>query len=69
MTPRDRYWPRCPGPVTLSDDDHVQIVVPDQPIQVDIKQVQSGHGAPVAEQAGLDVLELERGLEEGLFCR
>ena len=39
-----------------NDVDHVQIVLLDQPVEVDIEEVQSRRRAPMTEQAGLDVL-------------
>ena len=48
------------------DVDHVQIVFLDQPIEVDVEKIQSGRRAPVPEQARLDVLERERGFEQGI---
>ena len=40
--------------------DHVQVVLLDQPIAVDVNEVETGRGAPVAQQAGFDVLQAER---------
>ena len=42
------------------DVDGVQIVLADQPVQVDVDQVEAGGGAPVAEQPRLDVLCFQR---------
>ena len=36
--------------------DHIQVVIPDQPIQMNVDEVQAGGGSPMAEQPGLDVL-------------
>ena len=44
------------------DVDHVQVVLLDQPIQMDIDEVQARRRSPVAQQARLDVL-----LREGLL--
>ena len=46
-----------PGP---GDVDHVQVVLVDDAVQMDIDEVQPGRGAPVAEQARFDVRQLER---------
>jgi hypothetical protein len=35
-------------------------MLPDQPVQMDVDEVQPGRRAPVAEQPRLDVIELER---------
>src|SRR6266851_2355778 len=40
------------------DIDHVEVVLLDQAIQMDINEIQSGSCSPVPEQAGLDVLQL-----------
>src|ERR1700733_10736323 len=51
--------------MTWTDDiHHVQIVLFDEPVKVDIKKIQSGRSAPMPEQARLDMFELERGLEQ-----
>ncbi len=39
-----------------ADVDGVQVLVPDDPVEVRVDQVQAWRGAPVAEQPGLDVL-------------
>ena len=39
---------------------HVEVVGHDQPVEVGVDQVQPGRGAPVAEEAGLEVLDVER---------
>jgi hypothetical protein len=48
------------------DVDHVQVALPYHPVQVDVDEVQARRGAPVAEQARLDVLPGERLLQEGI---
>src|SRR5579885_3679279 len=40
-------WPR--------EVDHIDIVILDKPVQVDIDEAQAGRCAPVSEQAGLDM--------------
>ena len=42
------------------DVDHVQVVFLDQPVEVDVEEVQSRRRAPVTKQSRFDVLELER---------
>src|ERR1700720_787649 len=42
------------------DVDHVEIVLLDQPVEVDIEKVQSRRRAPMSQQARLDVIEPER---------
>jgi hypothetical protein len=49
--------------------DHVQIMLFDQTVQVDIEKVQSGRRAPMAEQAWLDVSQLERDFEERVLLQ
>ena len=44
--------------------DHVQVVLLDEAVEVDVDEIQARRGAPVAEQARLDVLELERFFQE-----
>ena len=45
--------PAVAGP---GDVDHVQVVLLDDPVQVDVDEVQARRGAPVAQQPRLDVL-------------
>ena len=47
-------------------EDRVQVVLVDQPIEVDVGKAQPGTRAPVAQQALLDVLRLERLAEQGI---
>src|ERR1700678_3332355 len=50
--------------MTWTDDiHHVQIVLFDQPVEVDIEKVQSWRRTPVAKQSRLDMLKPERGFE------
>ena len=51
------------------DVHHVQIVLFDQPVEVDIEKVQSRRRAPMSQQARLDVLELERGFEQRIVLQ
>src|ERR1019366_459031 len=46
------------------DEDGVQVILLDDAVQVDVEEVQSGGGAPVAEQPGLHVVQLQGLLEE-----
>jgi hypothetical protein len=39
--------------------DHVGVVLVDDPVQVDVEQIQTRRGTPVAEQSRLDVLRLQ----------
>ena len=48
------------------DEDRVEVELFDDPVHVEIDEVEAGRRAPVAEEARLDVLELERFLEEGV---
>ena len=51
--------------VPRADDvDHVQVVALDDPVEVDAEHVQARRRAPVAEQPRLDVLALQRLLQE-----
>ena len=51
--------------VSGTDDvDHVEVAFSDEAIPVDVEEVEAGGGAPVAEQARLDVVEGERTLKE-----
>ena len=46
--------------VARTDDvDHVQIVVFDQPVQMDVEEIQSCRRSPMAQQPRLDMFELE----------
>ena len=46
--------------VARTDDvDHVQIIVFDQPIEMDVKEIQSCRRSPMPEQPRLDMFELE----------
>ena len=49
-----------------ADIDHVQVVFLDQAVGVGIDEVQSGRGAPVPEQARLDVFDGKRLGQQGV---
>jgi len=51
------------------DVDHVQIIVFDQPVEMDIEEIQSCCRRPMTEQTGLDMFELEGVSSNGLSCR
>ena len=53
--------PAVPG---AGDVKHVQVVELDDPIQVNIEKILARRGSPVPQQARLDVLELQRLLQE-----
>jgi hypothetical protein len=56
---------QCRPPVPRAGDvEHVQVVLLDDPVQVNVEEVLARRGSPMAEQARLDVLELQRLLEE-----
>src|SRR5665213_243480 len=63
-----RYNPRTA--VTGSDDiDHVQIVVLDQPVEMDIEEIQPRRRAPMTKQTGLDVLKRQRCFEQRVILQ
>ena len=49
-----------------ADVDRVQVVLVDQPVEVDVGERLAGVGAPVAQHARLDVLDLQRLAEQGV---
>ena len=53
-----------PAVARADDIDHVQAVLLDQPVQVHIQQVQARCRAPMAQQARLDVFDLQRRFEQ-----
>src|SRR5271154_3932706 len=56
--------------MTGADDiNHVEIVFFDQPVQVNVNEIDPGGGAPMPEQAGLDVFERERGFEQWIVLQ
>jgi hypothetical protein len=56
-------WPAVPR---SGDIDDVQVVLPDDAVQVDVDEIQPRRRAPVPEQPRLDVLQRERLLQEGI---
>ena len=52
-----------------NDVDHVEVIILDQPVQMDIDEIQSRGRAPMAEQAGLDVLKLERLFQQRIILQ
>src|SRR5208337_3707479 len=48
------------------DVDHVEVVLLDHPVQVNVDKVQAGRRSPVAEEPGLDVFFCERLFEQGI---
>ena len=55
---------RRPAVAGTGDVDHVEVVLPDHPVQVHVDEVQARRRAPVAEQPRLDVLAGERLLQQ-----
>ena len=56
--------------VARTDDvDHVQIVVLDQPVEVDVEEIQPRRRAPMAEQPRLDMFELEGRFEQRIVLQ
>ena len=53
-----------PAMARAHDVDHVQVVVLDEPVQVNVEQVQTRCRAPMAQQARLDVGERESPLQQ-----
>lgn len=49
------------------DEEAIEIVLLDQAIEVDVGEDLAGVGAPMAEESGLEVLDLERFLEESVL--
>src|SRR5262249_4736151 len=58
---RDQAGPTVAGP---RDIDHVEVVLLDRPVQVDIDEVQTWRRSPMAEQPRLDMCLGERLLEQ-----
>ena len=54
------------GAAVAGTDDvhHVEVALGDDAIEVGVDEVEAGGGAPVAEQARLDVVEGQRAIEE-----
>ena len=63
-----RYHARAA--VTRADDvDHIQIIVFDQPVQMNVEEIQSGCCAPMAEQTGFDVFNFERSFQQRIVLQ
>jgi hypothetical protein len=58
--------PAVAGP---GDVDHVEIVFLDDPVQVDVDEIQPGGGPPMPKQPGLDVFQRERFPEKGVVVQ
>ena len=58
---RDQTWTAVTG---AGDEDHIQVVLFDQPVQMYIQQVQPRRGAPMAEQARLEIGTTERRFQQ-----
>ena len=52
-----------------NDVHHVQIVLFNQPVKMDIEKVQSRCRAPMPEQARFDMFEPERGFEQRIVLQ
>ena len=63
---RDRAGAAVPRP---HDVDHVQVVLDDQPVQVDVDEVQTGGRAPVPQKAGLDVFAAQGLVEQRIVLQ
>ena len=48
------------------DIDHVQVVLADEAIAVDVDEIQARCRAPMSQQAGFDVLDAQRLAEQGV---
>ena len=56
--------------VARADDvDHVQIVVFDQPVKMDVEEIQSCRRSPMPQQPGLDMFELEGGFQQRIILQ
>ena len=49
-----------------ADEDHIQVVPFDDPIQMDIDEIQSRRRAPMTQQARLDVLDRQGLPQQGI---
>ena len=63
-----RHQPRT-AMAGADDINHVQIVFFDQPVEMDINEVEPGGGTPMPKQTGFDVFELEWSLEEWIVLQ
>ncbi len=52
----DEAWASVAWP---GDVDNVEVVFFDEPVEMDVDEVQARRGAPMTQEAGLDVLEFE----------
>jgi len=53
--------------VSGADDvDHVEVAFFDEAVPVDVKEVETGGGAPVSEEARLDVVQGEGTFKQGI---
>ena len=57
-----------PGTAMTGTDhvDHVQVMLLDQTIEVDVEKIQSRRRAPMSQQAGFDMVERQRNIEQGI---
>src|SRR5215475_9493598 len=60
---------RRPAVTRASEVDHVQIILRDEPVEVHVDEVLAWRGAPVPQQPGLDVLQLQRLLKQGVVVQ
>src|SRR3984885_9221365 len=51
------------------DVDHVEIIVLDQPVEMDIEEIESRRRSPMAEQTWLDMFELERNFQQRIVLQ
>ena len=58
---RHKRRPAVPG---AGDEKHVQVLIHNDAVQVDVDEVQAGRRAPVPEQPGFDVLTPQRFFQE-----
>src|SRR5260370_42680958 len=59
---------RCPMPRPRNVQ-HVKVMLPDQPVEMDPDKTLAGVGPPMTEQAALDMLGPKRLLEQGLIAQ
>ena len=51
--------------VARTDDvDHIQVIVLDEPVEMNVEEVQPGCCSPMPEQARLDLFKLERDFQK-----
>ncbi len=63
-----RHQPR-PAVPGADDIDHVEIVLLDQPVEVDIEEVQSRRRAPMSQQPRLDMVDRQRRFEQRVILQ